>query len=624
MPRIILSIIILLGGVVNCYSQSDKADSLKQLLIGKTGIEEIELLHQIHGAVVNMNPDSAIRYAQLAFNSSFQLNDPEVHTQSYFNLGHAMYVNGMNEEFRALLLEAVEYVKGTSAEKRLSQIYRNLSVYGEVTGQPDSTLYFIDKCIAALEEYPDSSTLGDAFLSKGFAYRVKGYYNLSIEALLNALRIFDDVGSPNQKGYAYLNIGIAHALADRLEEAIDFMNNACDQFLLQENIWACAQAKNNVGLWSGQLGMDQEAIENHHQSIVYSKQTGQIPVLMNNYWNIGRLYMESEILDSSLYYLEQAFELGQQIQDSFIMGGDWRKKALIFAENRSLGNPTNAFNESLNFPASYNNPTFDLELREDQAAYYEMVNNSKSALESWKAFTELKDSIFTIEKDQQLAELNLIYETEKKDAEIKLLEKNATISQLRIKGLTIGLLLSILAGMSIVYALRLKRKKDRIIHENQQKLSREKRKSLEQQIEFKNKELTSKALQLAKKNEFLTSLGKEVKAVKSKVDAEVNKTSYKLSKMIESATDDAEEWAQFTKEFTSVHKDFLARLKQKHGNFSKNEMRLIALMKMNLNSKNIADILNISSEGIKKARYRLRKKLELASEVDLQGYLLAI
>lgn len=72
-----------------------------------------------------------------------------------------------------------------------------------------------------------------------------------------------------------------------------------------------------------------------------------------------------------------------------------------------------------------------------------------------------------------------------------------------------------------------------------------------------------------------------------------------------------------------MHQDFLDRLKDRYGSFSKGEMRLIALLKMNLSSKDIANTLRISDNGIKKARYRLRKKLQLDSDVALEGYLVS-
>lgn len=77
------------------------------------------------------------------------------------------------------------------------------------------------------------------------------------------------------------------------------------------------------------------------------------------------------------------------------------------------------------------------------------------------------------------------------------------------------------------------------------------------------------------------------------------------------------------KEFSSIHQAFMDELKAQYGEFSNTEWRLISLMKMNLSSKDIANILRISPDGVKKARYRLRKKMDLASEVDIQDYLIS-
>ena len=103
----------------------------------------------------------------------------------------------------------------------------------------------------------------------------------------------------------------------------------------------------------------------------------------------------------------------------------------------------------------------------------------------------------------------------------------------------------------------------------------------------------------------------------------MTKTSERISRMIQMDANDDDEWDQFGKEFSSIHQDFLDRLRSQFGNFSKSEMRLIALLKMNLSSKDIANTLRISGEGVKKARYRLRKKMSIASDIDIQDYLLS-
>ena len=68
--------------------------------------------------------------------------------------------------------------------------------------------------------------------------------------------------------------------------------------------------------------------------------------------------------------------------------------------------------------------------------------------------------------------------------------------------------------------------------------------------------------------------------------------------MINYDSTDDQEWEQFSNEFSSIHNSFLVRLKEQYGKFSKSEMRLISLMKMNLSSKEIANTLRISDDGV--------------------------
>ena len=123
--------------------------------------------------------------------------------------------------------------------------------------------------------------------------------------------------------------------------------------------------------------------------------------------------------------------------------------------------------------------------------------------------------------------------------------------------------------------------------------------------------------------ETLGYLEKEIGSLKSSIDSNVSGASEKISRMIYSDQIDNEEWEQFSKEFSNIHQDFMERLRSQYGDFTNYEWRLISLLKMNLSSKDIANILRISPNGVKKARYRLRKKIDLASELDLQDFLIS-
>ena len=142
------------------------------------------------------------------------------------------------------------------------------------------------------------------------------------------------------------------------------------------------------------------------------------------------------------------------------------------------------------------------------------------------------------------------------------------------------------------------------------------------ELEFKKKELTTHALNLARKNETLENLKIKAQELKEK---ESTGTGYnQLIRSINFDLQDDHNWENFSRYFEEVHKDFNSIVKTKYPQVTSNELRLLALLKMNLSSKEIANILNISSEGIKKARYRLRKKLDLSTDDSLQDLVLSL
>lgn len=148
---------------------------------------------------------------------------------------------------------------------------------------------------------------------------------------------------------------------------------------------------------------------------------------------------------------------------------------------------------------------------------------------------------------------------------------------------------------------------------------------LEADINFKNSELASSAMHLVKKGELVSKMKTELAHVMkgiSNPQAEAD-----LKKMIKSISEDDnmdQEWENFTLHFDKVHSDFISALKEKHPGISNNEIKLCSYLRMNLSTKEMAQLMNISVRGVEVSRYRLRKKLELVTEVSLFDYLINI
>ncbi len=141
----------------------------------------------------------------------------------------------------------------------------------------------------------------------------------------------------------------------------------------------------------------------------------------------------------------------------------------------------------------------------------------------------------------------------------------------------------------------------------------------------KDKELVTNSLQVVKKNKILNGIMQRLKDIDTSAFDETNKFQFeKLRKSILKEVNSDKSWKDLEKHIKNVHFDFLKRLKEKHPTISPRELDLSTYLLMNMSTKEISEIMNISGGGVELARYRLRKKLDLEKKESLTGYLMRI
>jgi ligand-binding sensor domain-containing protein/DNA-binding CsgD family transcriptional regulator len=148
---------------------------------------------------------------------------------------------------------------------------------------------------------------------------------------------------------------------------------------------------------------------------------------------------------------------------------------------------------------------------------------------------------------------------------------------------------------------------------------------LEAEINFKNSELASSTMHLVKKGELLSKIKDELTRVIRSLENPV--AVNEIKKVLKSVSDDDkidQEWEAFARHFDKVHSEFVLNLKEKYPALSANEVKLCIYLRMNLSSKEIAQLMSISVRGVEISRYRLRKKLGITSEVNLFDHLIGI
>jgi DNA-binding CsgD family transcriptional regulator len=158
--------------------------------------------------------------------------------------------------------------------------------------------------------------------------------------------------------------------------------------------------------------------------------------------------------------------------------------------------------------------------------------------------------------------------------------------------------------------------------ENEKRIVQLKNESLQNEIKLKSKQLANNAMALVKKNETLQEIKKELM---------VNKEGFnnyyafkKLLKKLDNSIVLKDEWEVFENNFSQVHDEFFEILKAKHAKLTPKDLKICAYIKMNLSSKEIAPLMNISVRGVETHRYRLKKKLDLENDISVVDYLLNI
>ncbi len=162
-----------------------------------------------------------------------------------------------------------------------------------------------------------------------------------------------------------------------------------------------------------------------------------------------------------------------------------------------------------------------------------------------------------------------------------------------------------------------------ITEKSEQEIVELKNANLQAELNLKSQALTSSAMNLIQKNELLNQVKNTLKTMdKSELTSESNTQVNRLIKSIDRDLASAEEWTQFEENFDQVHGNFITRLKEAYPKLTPQEIKFSAYLRMNLNSKEIANLLNISVRGVEIGRYRVRKKLELERKDNLSDFLM--
>ena len=148
-----------------------------------------------------------------------------------------------------------------------------------------------------------------------------------------------------------------------------------------------------------------------------------------------------------------------------------------------------------------------------------------------------------------------------------------------------------------------------------------KEKEMEQELEFKSKQLSTHALHMMQKNKMLQEVKTQMEEMITHSKIENKPDLRKINRLLDNNIKTDKEWKLFKLYFEELNHDFFNKLKQINANLSQNELKMCALTKLGFNLKETSSLLNVSTNTIKNARYRLKLKLEIGKDDSLKEFI---
>ena len=356
---------------------------------------------------------------------------------------------------------------------------------------------------------------------------------------------------------------------------------------------------------------------------IANKDSVYLPV---SYSNVAGIEMRNGNKETSIVYYALALSIAektgnrQEIVDANIGIGNWQ-----LAFNGRDADATAAFEKALDISASLSDRSFYIKALEAMTAFQKQKANYAAALSYEEKIRTLNDSLYSWERQKIQKNLEVQFNVSEKERQLRMAQKEQAISKLTnyLLWATIAFIL-LLAG-SVIFFIRRNHNRDRLLLKTKEELmvAQEEQKKLKEQqlqneIEFKESQLSAMTVQMLRKNELMQELMEKLEA-----DQSISKDN-QVAKVIGKAQNQEKDWADFNAQFESVNKNFYTRLKAAYPDISPNDLKICALIKLNLSIKEMAAILNISPDSVKTARYRLRKKLQLNTEDNLTEFILSL
>ncbi|MCI4668515.1 MAG: tetratricopeptide repeat protein [Bacteroidia bacterium] len=499
-----------------------------------------------------------------------------------------------------------------------------------ISHRPDTALKYFRLALQGASTKGQDELLPEIHLNLGHIFSRFGAYSTALEHYLIALDRYKDMNNLPGLAETHNALGNLYYFTKQTEDALGRHQKALE-ISRQEGLPRLeARTLGYLGHFYEKQADYDRALNYQQLALEKYKELDDPQGLSAIYGNLGSINEDLENYEKAYEYFALALQYNLQTDDeeSRIIHlndiGDTFRKRGDFAKGLKFTT------QALELALKLENPYQEKSAKRDLAKNLAEIGDFDEAYSYMVQAYDLHEELYNGKEANQIARMESLHEINRTQREIDALKNEKRLASISFFSWIAGLSLLILLLLLWVSRQRLKERKDRELLETRQALitqelenSQLREKQLESDLEARSGQLSSHALSIVQKNKILKDIKTRL------IHLNTNNTDYKepianLIQKIDEGFEFDKDWTKFNQIFKEVHPSFYRLLNEKYPSMTASEIRLCALLRLNLDSKDIAAILGISQDSLRVARYRLRKKLQLKKGENLVGFIMNI
>ena len=581
---------------------------------------KVKTVNKIINYYMYRKPSKAKQYAFEFLNLSEKINYDSGKSLALYQLGVVYNNLDMLDSSRHYYKSSLKIANKINNGIYKSQVYRGLAILefsqGNLIKADSINNLDLENCI----QYADTIGMALSYDFKGTIHQNKGYYSIALNNVLRGLKLFKIIGDSIRIADCYNHLATIEKNLSNLENAINYNKKALKIYEDYDDTYYQAQALNDIGIMYMNLNQEDIAFKYYEKSLNKSKKAKVKSIETSTLTNIGTTFLQMKKPKKAIEYLNQSITLSNSINAKRKIAITQNKLSEAYIKINAFNMAISQASKALDYARENNNISIEKVASRKLSSAYEKIEKYNEALRFYKNFKKLNDSIINKEKLKIIEEQRILFDTEKKEAEIIMQEQEIDTLNAQMKNdkliktlYGIGMLSFIAIAGLLYFVFKQRIKKKEIEHEKQKAIYK-------QELEFKKRELTSQTLHLVQKNTFIQELKENLEKIKK--SPELFKVEFRrLIMLLKKESAEGKDWEVFKSYFSQVHNNFDNKLKAAAKDISEKEIRLASFLRMNLSTKEIASMLNVLPDSILKSKYRLKKKLNLDKKTDLNQFL---